>query len=207
MLAEASGPTRAAQAVERLLANPLLGGAATLSQATALAVYVMGGPALGTAEVNRIMDQVHRQCDTAPISMGAAIVPELGDRLLVGLLVPEREAGADSPENDDDPAGEPARRGQAEELSAQLVNRTETSRRQSRFVPPPPAVPPERMAQLFKDHARSTGRTRKPSAKLRQGNLPLDIVSKGRFDKSEPTIHKGEDLDVPTYIRRGVALN
>jgi len=37
--------------------------------------------------------------------------------------------------------------------------------------------------------------------------FPLEIVSKGRFDKSEPTIHKGEDLDVPTYIRRGVALN
>ena len=37
--------------------------------------------------------------------------------------------------------------------------------------------------------------------------LPLAIVSKGRFDKSEPTIYKGEDLDIPTYIRRGVALN
>ena len=46
-----------------------------------------------------------------------------------------------------------------------------------------------------------------PQKKLRQTQLPLEIVSKGRFDKSEPTIHKGEDLDVPTYIRRGVALN
>src|ERR1043165_7808797 len=43
--------------------------------------------------------------------------------------------------------------------------------------------------------------------KLRQTQLPLEIVSKGRFDKSQPTIHRGEDLDVPTYIRRGVALN
>ncbi len=34
--------------------------------------------------------------------------------------------------------------------------------------------------------------------------LPLEIVSKGRFEKSEPTIHHGENLDVPTYIRRGV---
>ena len=40
-----------------------------------------------------------------------------------------------------------------------------------------------------------------------QTQLPLTIVSKGRFDKSEPTIHQGEDLDVPTYLRRGVALN
>jgi len=27
------------------------------------------------------------------------------------------------------------------------------------------------------------------------------------FDKSEPTLHHGEDLDVPTFIRRGVPLN
>jgi cell division protein FtsZ len=42
---------------------------------------------------------------------------------------------------------------------------------------------------------------------MRQGMLPLEIVSKGRFEKSEPTIYHGEDLDVPTYIRRGVPLN
>jgi hypothetical protein len=36
--------------------------------------------------------------------------------------------------------------------------------------------------------------------------LFLESVSKGRFEKSEPMIHHGEDLDVPTYIRRGVAL-
>ena len=47
----------------------------------------------------------------------------------------------------------------------------------------------------------------KSASKLRQTQLPLEIISKGRFDKSEPTIHKGEDLDVPTYIRRGIALN
>ena len=40
-----------------------------------------------------------------------------------------------------------------------------------------------------------------------QGQLPLNIVAKGRFDKSEPTLHRGEDLDVPTFIRRGLALN
>ena len=39
-----------------------------------------------------------------------------------------------------------------------------------------------------------------------KGLIPLEIVSRGRFDKSEPTIVRGEDLDVPTYIRRGVAL-
>jgi hypothetical protein len=35
----------------------------------------------------------------------------------------------------------------------------------------------------------------------------LDILNKSRFDKTEATILNGEDLDVPTFIRRGVALN
>ncbi len=36
--------------------------------------------------------------------------------------------------------------------------------------------------------------------------FPLDEPSKGRFDKAEPTVVDGQDLDVPTYIRRGLAL-
>jgi cell division protein FtsZ len=66
---------------------------------------------------------------------------------------------------------------------------------------------PEQMEQLMAKQATGAARPRKTSARMRQGQLPLEIISKGRFDKSEPTIHKGEDLDVPTYIRRGVSLN
>jgi cell division protein FtsZ len=88
-----------------------------------------------------------------------------------------------------------------------LLNRNAPARPGSRFLPPPPALPPEKMQQLLARQNGVGGRGRKNSNKLRQTHLPLEIVSKGRFDKSEPTIHKGEDLDVPTYIRRGVALN
>lgn len=51
------------------------------------------------------------------------------------------------------------------------------------------------------------GRRRSAGKKPVQTQLPLSIVSKGRFDKSEPTIHQGEDLDVPTFLRRGVGMN
>jgi len=52
-----------------------------------------------------------------------------------------------------------------------------------------------------------TGRACQSGPHLKQATLPLDIVNRGRFDKSEPTIHKGKDLDLPTYVRRGVSLN
>lgn len=40
-----------------------------------------------------------------------------------------------------------------------------------------------------------------------QQQLPLVPVSKGRFDKGEPNLHDGEDLDVPTFLRRNMILN
>ncbi len=40
-----------------------------------------------------------------------------------------------------------------------------------------------------------------------QQQLPLVNISKGRFDKGEPTLHNGEDLDIPTYQRRNIILN
>jgi cell division protein FtsZ len=42
---------------------------------------------------------------------------------------------------------------------------------------------------------------------LAQQQLPLVAVSKGRFDKGDPTVHDGEDLDVPTFLRRNLLLN
>jgi len=64
-------------------------------------------------------------------------------------------------------------------------------------------------APMHRDVAafRSGSRPRRLANKLIQTQLPLSIVSKGRFDKSEPTKHNGEDLDVPTFLRRGVPLN
>jgi cell division protein FtsZ len=45
------------------------------------------------------------------------------------------------------------------------------------------------------------------TSKQTQGTLDLDTVQRGRFDKSEPTIVAGEDLDVPTFLRKGIKLN
>ncbi|MBL69018.1 MAG: hypothetical protein CMO74_11310 [Verrucomicrobiales bacterium] len=42
--------------------------------------------------------------------------------------------------------------------------------------------------------------------KAKQQELQLQSVTKGRFEKSEPTLHEGEDLDVPTFIRRSLVL-
>ena len=151
------------------------------------------------AEVNRVMEQINRQCEHTQVLMGAALDEGFRERLAVTLIA-ARRTGQPAPETEA-PAGE------AEQLENQLLSPNSGARPGSRFVPPGPTLPPEQVEQLL---ARQTGRaprTRKTPTRLLQSQLPLEIISKGRFDKSEPTIHKGEDLDVPTYVRRGVALN
>jgi cell division protein FtsZ len=37
--------------------------------------------------------------------------------------------------------------------------------------------------------------------------LKFETVDKGRFRNVEPTVYNGEDLDIPTFIRRGVKLS
>ncbi|MFM8365687.1 MAG: hypothetical protein ACKOAS_11135 [Verrucomicrobiota bacterium] len=39
------------------------------------------------------------------------------------------------------------------------------------------------------------------SPKVKQDVLQLEPVARGRFEKIEPTIVEGEDLDVPTFLR------
>jgi len=46
----------------------------------------------------------------------------------------------------------------------------------------------------------------KPVMPAKQEVLQFEPVTRGRFEKSEPTIIEGEDLDVPTYLRKRVKV-
>ena len=196
--AEAAGPTRSREVTDKLFAHPMLDGGRVLPESDAVLVSLVGGPDLTMAEINRVMEQITAQCGRAQVIMGAAIDETFAERLSVTLVAARRGEEAE-------PAPSAAEGARApEELNEQLLNRAPSARPRSRCVPPPPVLSPEKLEQLAKQQ---TGRGRKSGPKMRQGQLSLEIFSKGRFDKSEPTIHKGEDLDVPTYIRRGMALN
>jgi len=46
----------------------------------------------------------------------------------------------------------------------------------------------------------------KPAPPAKQEVLQFEPVTRGRFEKSEPTIIEGEDLDVPTYLRKNIKV-
>ncbi len=192
---EATGPARAREIVEKLIAHPLLDEGRALAESEAVLVSLVGGRDLTMAEVNRVMEQVGRQCERAQIIMGAAVDESLKGRLSVTII-----AAKQGPIPLDLPPV--MKTGEADE---QVTSRGVMGRSSGRCGSPGAPLTPEQREQNV---ARNIGgRGRKSNPKMLQAQLPLSIISKGRFDKSEPTIYKGEDLDIPTYIRRGVALN
>ncbi len=189
--AEASGERRAEQIVEKLLSHPLLDGGQVLSEADAVLVSLVGGPDLTLVEINKLMEPLERQCENAHIIFGAAIDEQFSQRLSVTVIASRRQTEETKP----------VAAGKAAPLH--FLDKTDDARPPTRATPPPPDMTAEQKEQLIKAQ---NGKGRKKVSRL-QKELPLEIVFKGRFDKSEPTIRHGEDLDLPTYIRRGVPLN
>jgi cell division protein FtsZ len=157
------------------------------------------------AEVNRVGELLRRECEGAELLLGAAVDPSFGNRLSLTFIGTRksrtRTAGvsAETPVEAEADQAEP----DAEDpnVETDFFRREPPPRRpKSRLSVPPPELSLEQREQLLQ-------RNRRARPRLRQTMLPLEVVSKGRFEKSEPTVYRGEDLDVPTFVRRGVVLN
>jgi len=184
-IGRASGENRVAEAADKLLMHPLIDEDALLSDATSVLVSIVASPGLSMGEVHGIMERISSVAHSAHIVMGAVIDESLADRLTVTLIAGRGESEAAVASRLEAPVP-------AVENGHPIVT---PSRGGAKTQPAPVA------------DVAGAARPRKPGQRLRQTQLPLEIISRGRFEKSEPTIHHGQDLDVPTYIRRGVALN
>lgn len=180
---EAAGAGRSREVMERLLNHPLLDEGRALAESDAVLVSLTAGKGLTMAEINRVMDQMKRQCGHARITMGAAEDPALKDKLCVTVIVGKQNAAPTT-------------------LSLRLETRPTTGTTSVTSTAGSLGAPAVR-----EPAASRPARPRRANAKMVQSQLQLSAVSKGRFDKSEPTLHRGEDLDVPTFLRRGLPLN
>ncbi len=192
---EACGENRSHEVVEKIIAHPFLESGQVLAEADAVLVSLAGGPDMTMAEVNRVMEQINRQCENAHIIMGAGIFEAFAGKLSVTLVASRANA-------EDERARSNAKDGLVGERERELANPGAPRRSSHRHLPPAS----EGTAQQAEQMLNSRGRPRRKTGGT-QMPLPLETISKGRFEKSEPTIMGGEDLDVPTYIRRGMALN
>ncbi len=174
--AEAMGPARSREVMDKLLAHPMLDGGQMLGEAEAVLVSLMGGPDLTMAEVNRVMEQINSQTDHAQVIMGAAIDEAWRERLAVTLIASRKD-----PER---PQEQTRRQGGQEDLNSQLLNRATTSRPGSRFVPPPPSLPPEQVEQLLARQA-SGGNSSKPNCRWRSSPKAASTRASQRSTKAK----------------------
>ncbi len=219
---EVRGATRAREALERLQKHPFLQAGHMLVEADAALVAVAGGNDLRFDEVQGIQNQFQRLCEHAQLMTGAAVDPELEGRLVVTVIA-TRGGTVSLPATAPTAAASASTGASATAAAAATVSAEPVSDRLAfeeggepesiatgtgtrigpMFVPPAPNFNEGQKRELAQRQIKNSMRRKKAIQTL----FKFDVVSVSRFAQTEPVKRNGENLDEPTYARRGIALN
>lgn len=181
---EAAGEDRVHHVLETALRSPLLDRGRLLHDAGRLLVHISGPSSLSMEEVADIMKEISKNLSpSAMLNLGVSVSQDHSSPLSVAII---------------------GRCGGEKRATPSIKATTDLSYlTQSTPTPQPASKPQQTEAPFFEmPIATAIHPTEKPAApKVQQPLLPLDPVTRGRFDKIEPTIVEGEDLDVPTFLR------
>ncbi len=220
---QAVGPNRLHEALERTLKKPLLDRGRSLAKATDIFLLLRGPKDISLAEAQTAMQEIERLAGPdRDIQLSLNAEEMEGSPLQIFLLaitggsslVTSRKGEPSSQEVSDILKREVSSNTQplilgktdilrpsdsiATDLTKSKENKTSERNIKELF--------PEASYQTTTDSQESTVAkpSTSPKKKQMQGALNLKAVQRGRFDKSEPTIVEGEDLDTPTYLRLGL---
>ena len=228
---ESDSDNRAHDALTQALKNPLMDRGRMLEDATRVLVQVAGGPSMTLSEVEILMQELGRHVtEETQILFGTAVDGRMGDRLSV-TIISSFTADKDSipqqipPAQSSVPAMPPVW-AQPQDASPKIEIESEAAPIESSQSPetipveqpaPVETAPPQPSMPHKPEPRLSTPQTNpapmkegKPSpeksGQAKQEVLQFEPVTRGRFEKSEPTIVEGEDLDVPTYLRKKIKV-
>jgi len=207
-----AGENRAHEALERALKSPLLDRGRLLDDAASVLVHLSGPPSLSFAEVGAIMQEIARQAsEGSMLHLGVSTSPDQNAPVVVTILakagagtVPPaapvvRPRRAPAPERPPKPEPAPL------EQVPDLPSAPEPVPPEKPDPGPEPAptrqAPPPRSAATQPAKQPPAPAAKPAPAKIKQETLQFEPVARGRFEKIEPTIVEGEDLDVPTFLR------
>jgi cell division protein FtsZ len=97
----------------------------------------------------------------------------------------------------------PAREAAAESHFAEAEMETEIARAPQTTTP---RIIPPKKKPLIAPKVEAENAKREKAAAAKQEILQFEPLTRGRFEKSEPTIVEGQDLDVPTFLRKNVRV-
>jgi len=225
---ESDSDNRAHDALTQALKNPLMDRGRMLADATNVLVQVSGGAGMTLSEVEVLMQELGRHVnEQTQILFSAVVDGKLGDRLAVTIisslaadedLISESRDGAtlsnvfaQPPVREQHPP--PQIHIEPEAAMEPVAHEESISFEQPVAAQATPAaeyIPGESEPLPVTPHKKAVPHTdEKAAAKsvpAKQEILQFEPVTRGRFEKSEPTIVEGEDLDVPTYLRKNIKV-
>lgn len=194
--AEASGEHRAREVWERLSAHPLLVPPSEMDQAGAIVLQVSGGADLKLEEIEWLEQMIQRSAPRAQVLLGAVTQPSLEGRLAAMLVVAtepvSRPSGSDSGGDAAGLAAPPAVRHHAL-VFEDLISPTESAQGGG--------------AEGHTDRPGPVSGRGRSGVRTLQQQFDFAPRWRGRFEGAEGTLRGGENLDEPTFARRGVKLN
>lgn len=204
--AAAQGGNRANQTVEQLVKSPLLKDR-QLASCHHVILHIEASSQLRFVEVETAAKALEAKVGLeSQIHLALSSNDELGDTMVVTVFGTSGESGASVPRTT-------AQTKIVAPAEMPQPNATEAIIDDSALAPEEPEDDSENPKRNSNDELFNTepftvpkdSAPRKPS-KPKQETLELDSVARGRFEKSEPTIVGGEDLDVPTFLRQKIKL-
>lgn len=202
---EATGDNRAHEALERALKSPLLDRGRLIGDCHAVIAHLVGPTSLSFSEVAAVMRDVRRHTsDEAKLFLGVTTVSDPSAPLSVTLF-----GNYSSPPVVESAQPHAVASGVADAVPAPAAVPAGTAAAGELADSPPaapsatPATADTQAAGEQPDSSDDPSKA-KPGSKTKpakQETLQFESTTRGRFDKSEPTIVEGEDLDVPTFLR------
>ncbi len=192
-LGEGAGENAVADAIASLKLCPLLHTPEFSRKADRLLVNILGGADLTLPKVNDLMTAITEQFGReSHIIMGAVIDEDRPGRVEVCIIGTSEMGGR----------GNPARR----PLPA--------ARSKNPFAEPAPgekapAAPAKRPNEETTAAAAKPAEARTPTAASQAAQDEFgfgEVEHRGHFEKTDRNLFEGQDLDVPTYLRKGIKI-
>lgn len=202
-LGAGSGENAVADAIEGVKLCPLLATPEFSRKADRLLVNIVGGTDLTLPKVNEIMTAVTEQFGRdSHVIMGAVIDEDMQGKVEVVVLgtsdIGGRAGGVRRPATLARPtrAITPAPVRAAGELPIETEE-----------APAPVAVAAQPVTSAPKPKSKAASTSELPLVPVAQDEFSFnEVESRGHFDKTDRNLFEGQDLDVPTYLRKGIRL-
>ncbi len=199
-LGAGAGEHAMADAIASLKLCPLLHTPEFSRKADRLLVNILGGADLTLPKVNELMTAITEQFGRdSHVIMGAVIDEDMAGRVEVCIIGTSDMGGRSAPPRRTVTTGN-----RGKPASTALPPRSETA-------VPPTEVPVSKSSPAIESVA-VTARSPEPKimhlAKPAQDEFGFgEVESRGNFEKTDRNLFDGQDLDVPTYLRKGIKIS